>query len=344
MYDISSFVLLFGDLMKSLLLTTFYLLSICAVIGCSKNSPDDSDNSQNDAAEKKVVGILVQTTQNPFFIDFKNACEEELGSSYQIQFFGGENDADKQAKQITDLVNQKVDALLITPCNANAVGAPIRDANAAGIPVFTADTACLDTDVKIINHVATDNYDGGKLAGKAMIKALNNRGGKILILDYEQAESCQQRVRGFKEAIAAYNKNPMNENAQIEIVAQLPSGAEENASRQQMKDAIKGDRDLVGVFAINDPAAIGAVSAIEEENLQDQIKVIGFDGQMIGKLAIRDGRIFADPVQFPKRMGKLSAQYIKKYFAGEEVQPVHMIKPELYYREDALADPELKDK
>ncbi|MEM7457563.1 MAG: sugar ABC transporter substrate-binding protein, partial [Planctomycetota bacterium] len=70
---------------------------------------------------------------------------------------------------------------------------------------------------------------------------------------------------------------------------------------------------------------------------------IGFDGQKIGKIAIRDGRIYADPVQFPKRMGQLSAQFIKNYFAGEDVPPVEMIPPELYFQADALADPELAD-
>lgn len=315
-----------------------FALFVAAMLGCN-NSGDESGET---SSEKKVVGILVQTTANPFFLDLANAAQEELGSEYKVEIFGGENNADRQAKQIADLVNNKVDVLLITPCNANAVGAPIRDANKAGIPVFTADTACLDPDVKIENHVATDNYAGGKLAAQAMIEALNNQGGKIVILDYEQAESCQERVRGFREVIDQYNQDSANKDTQINIVSQLPGGAEETASQQQMKDAIKGDRDLVGVFAINDPSAIGAVSAIEEESMQDQIKVVGFDGQKIGKLAIKSGRIFADPIQFPKKMGRMSAQYIKKYFAGEEIPKQEMIAPELYYQADALKDPELE--
>ena len=321
------------------------LILILAILGfgsCNKAVDRDGDGNAGSKNDKKTVGILVQTTVNPFFLDLKNAAEKELGDDYEVIFLGGDNNADRQAKQITDLVVQKVDALLITPCNANAVGGPIRDANAAGIPVFTADTACLDTDAKIENHVATDNYAGGKLAGDAMIMALGGKGGNILVLDYEQAESCQERVRGFKEVIDAHNKDSKNADAQIVIVASLPSMAEEAASQKQTKDALKSNRDLVGVFAINDPAALGAVSAIEEEQLQDQIKVIGFDGQKIGKLAIRDGRIFADPVQFPKKMGKLSAEYIKKYFAGDEIPAVHMIQPELYFQADAKADKDLE--
>ncbi len=319
-------------------LSLFSILGLAFVLGCGGGNGGEKKDK---AGSKKKVGILVQTTVNPFFNELAEAAKEELGDEYEVTILGGDNKADTQAKQIKDLVVQKYDVLLITPCNANAVGAPIRDANDAGIPVFTADTACLDKDANIESHVATDNYAGGKLAGQAMIQALDGKGGKILILDYEQAESCQERVRGFREVIKAFNDDPKNENSKIEIVSQLPGMAEEAASQKQMKDALKADRDLVGVFAINDPSALGAVAAIEEEKLQAQIKVIGFDGQKIGKLAIREGQIFADPIQFPKRMGKLSAQYIKAYFAGDDYPKQTMIPPELYFQKDALADKEL---
>lgn len=301
--------------------------------GCSESAS---------GAKQKTVAVLVQTTVNPFFLDLAEAARQELGASYKVIILGGDNNADTQAKQIRDLLVQKVDAFLITPCNANAVGAPIREANAAGIPVFTADTPCLAPDAKIVNHVATDNHAGGRLAGKAMIEALGGKGGKILVLDYEQAESCQQRVKGFREVIDAHNAAPANANARIEIAAQLPGQAEEAASQRQTKDALKATRDLVGIFAINDPSALGAVSAVEEERLQERIRIIGFDGQKIGKLAIRDGRIFADPIQFPRKMGQLSAQAIKDHFAGKDVRKQLMIEPELYYRKDAQSDPELK--
>lgn len=324
------------------MIRTFIYLSVTSLLLLSVGCGGETANNDRET-DRKTVAILVQTTVNPFFLDLAEATQAKLGDTYEVTIMGGDNNADKQAKQIKDLIVQEVDALLITPCNANAVGAPIRDANAAGIPVFTADTACLDPDAKIISHVATDNLKGGELAGQAMIQALDSKGGKILILDYEQAESCQQRVAGFRTIIEQHNAAAENANAQIEIVAQLPSKAEEAAARNQTKDALNSNRDLIGVFAINDPAALGAVAAIEEANLQDQIKVIGFDGQKIGKIAIRDGRIYADPIQFPRQMGEISGQHIEDYFAGEEVPAVYMIPPKLYFQADALADESLSN-
>ena len=50
-------------------------------------------------------------------------------------------DPDKQDRQIKDFIAKKVSAIIISPCNAHAVGASIKSANQAGIPVFMADTA-----------------------------------------------------------------------------------------------------------------------------------------------------------------------------------------------------------
>ena len=311
--------------------------------GCSKSDRENGSVSSGTPIdlEKKTVAILVQTTANPFFNDFAEAARAELGEDYDVVIVGGDNDADTQAKQIRDFIVQGVDALLITPCNANAVGTQIREANRARIPVFTADTAVLDENVDILCHVATDNYGGGKLAGQAMLEALNHRGGKIMVLHFEQAQSCQARVQGFTEVINAHNADPDNRDAQITIIGEYESMALEKPAYDITTDVLKANRDLVGVFAINDPAALGAVKAIEEDNLQDQIKVIGFDGQKIGKLAIRDGRIFADPVQYPEQMGQKVAAHIKDYFRGIAPPKLEEIPAKLYYKADADQDPDL---
>ena len=252
--------------------------------GCGKGS----EKAGSKTGEKKVIAILLQTTTNPFFNELSDAAKSEAeGKGWEVIVVGGDNDPVKQAKQIKDFIAKKVDAMLITPVNAKAVGAPIREANEAGIPIFTADTACLDKEAKIVSHIATDNYSGGKLAGDAMVKALGGKGGKILILNYNVAQSCIDRVKGFKEVIEAHNAKATD--AKIQIVAELASEAMEKPAHKATMDTLEGNRDLVGVFAINDPAALGAVAAIEEKKLQSQIKVIGFDGQPKGKRAIHRG-------------------------------------------------------
>ena len=98
---------------------------------------------------------------------------------------------------------------------------------------------------------------------------------------------------------------------------------------------------MAGIFAINDPSALGAWNALEEAGKQDQIVIIGFDGQLDGKKAIREGKIYADPIQFPDKMGLVTAQNIIKYLNGEDFQKIELIPTKLYRKVDAETDPKL---
>ena len=78
-----------------------------------------------------------------------------------------------------------------------------RKANQAGVPVFTCDLKCVAEGADVQAHVGSDNLQGGRLAGEAMIEALGDSGGKVLVVHFPQANSCQLRVQGFKEVIDA---------------------------------------------------------------------------------------------------------------------------------------------
>ena len=54
------------------------------------------------------------------------------------------------------------------------------------------------------------------------------------------------------------------------------------------------------------------------------------------------GKIFADPIQYPDRIGREAARIIARYFEGEEVPPEMLIPTTLYRRANALEDPLLK--
>lgn len=95
-------------------------------------------------------------------------------------------------------------------------------------------------------------------------------------------------------------------------------------------------------FAINDPSALGAWVALDSAQKTAQVKLIGFDGQPEGKKAIREGKIYADPIQYPDRIARTTFECIRKYFAGEKLPPEILIPTGLYRKADAENDPEAK--
>jgi ribose transport system substrate-binding protein len=299
-----------------------------------------------DAGDKPVkargaIGLSVLTLTNPFFkVIADNMAAEARKHGYEVIVTSGEFDVAKQQDQIKDFLVRKVAAIVLTPCDSKSIGPAIQEANAAGIPVFTADIACLTKGAKVVSHIATDNYGGGKLAAVAMIEALGGKGShKVAIIDHPEVESVILRTKGFEEEIARANKRA---DLDIQIVKKLPGGGARDRSFRTAQDILQTHPDLKGIFAINDPSALGACAALEKAGKGDQVVLIGFDGQPEGKQAIKKGQIYADPIQFPDRIGRVTVQTIVKYFEGEEVPPEVLIPTALYRKADAEKDPELK--
>jgi ribose transport system substrate-binding protein len=165
-------------------------------------------------------------------------------------------------------------------------------------------------------------------------------GGKVAILHFKLANSCIERVNGFSDAIDTHNAK--KKTGKIQIVAELPGGAAKDESYHATRDALQAYPDLAGIFAINDPSALGAVAAIEEVNKADQVKIIGFDGSLNGRQAIKEGRIIAAPIHFPERMGVQTMKTMIKYLKGKKVTSEQLIPMELYRRVDAQKDPSLE--
>jgi len=321
------------------------LCMVCLWSGCSGSSskPDTGNKPAGNASAKpgestKTIGISILTTANPFFVEISDSVKEAAKKAgYELISVSGEYDANKQQNQVKDFIVQKVSAIILTPCDSRAVGTAILEANAAGIPVFTADIASIAPGAKVVTHVATDNYSGGRQAAIAMIEALGGQ-GKVAILDFPQVESVMLRTKGFREELEEQKKN---KGVTTEIVAVLPGDAAKDKSYKATQDLLQSHPDLNGIFAINDPSALGCYAALENAGLADKIKIVGFDGQIDGKRAIRDGKIYADPIQFPVRIGQETTAAILKYLNGEDVPAEILIPTELYRQSDGKSDTSL---
>lgn len=292
------------------------------------------------APTRGTIGASLLTLDNPFFkVIGDNLAAEGRKQGYDVIVVSGDKDVAKQSNQVKDFIVKKVSAIVLSPCDSKSIVPVIQEANAAGIPVFTVDVPCNEPGVKLVTQIATDNYGGGKEAGAAMIEALGERGGKVAVLHLKQVESCQLRVKGFREVIDAHNASG---KPKLDIVAELESGGAKDLGYKAAEDTLQAHADLRGIFAINDPAALGARAALEKAGKEKQVVIIGFDGQPEGKQAIKDGKIYADPIQFPDKMGVQLVQSIMTWSRGLPQPPQILIPTQLYRQTDAQQDPELK--
>lgn len=338
----------------------FTLVVAVAVLGCGGGSGVDvsvtSSEGETQAgssdpsaagtpgapAEKRgTIGYSAMDMGNPFFEIIKDNLERDANAAgFDLVVENAGRDVKAQSEHLDAFIAKRVAAIVLNPVDRDSAGPSIKRANEQGIPVFTCDTQCVAEGIDIAGHVGTDNLGGGKLAGQAMVEVLGESGGKVFIVDYPSANSCVLRVEGFREVIDAHNKG--REKGRIEIVGQQNGEGEPTLGKTVTEAAIQANHDLAGVFAINDPSGLGAYTALEQAGKTEQVTIVAFDGHKEGKQAIKDGKFFADPIQFPDRMGVLTMENILKYLKGEEFEKMTLLPTALYRKADADKDPELE--
>ncbi|HBZ00673.1 MAG TPA: sugar ABC transporter substrate-binding protein [candidate division Zixibacteria bacterium] len=294
--------------------------------GCGKSEK----KTENKGGQNRglTIGVTLLTRTHPFYQDLEAGLQEAAKENgYTLLVTAGEFDVAKQKDQIQDFIVRKVDAIIVSPCDSKSIGTAIAAANAAGIPVFTADIACLAEGVKVICHTASDNVAGGRLAAQAISQAIGGS-GTVAIIDHPEVESVIQRVKGFEEELA---KSP-----NITVVAKLSGHGVKDQAFRTTEDILQAHPDLSAIFGINDDSALGALAAVEKAGKSGKVKIVGFDAVPEAREAIKAGKIYADVIQKPNEIGRKTIEAITAYISGGTVAPVNLIPCGLFTQKDAI--------
>jgi ribose transport system substrate-binding protein len=288
----------------------------CALVvatGCSKSADTTSTSSTTtSAAGGKTIGVSIQNREAQFYQDMESGMKAEAQKyGYTVNVVDASRDNSKQQSQVEDFISQKVAAIVLTPYDSQAIGSAIVEANKAGIPVFTADIANASSQGTVVSHIASDNVQGGGQAGKLMCAALP-AGGAVAILDEPEVTSVQDRVRGFKAALASGCPK-------VTIVADIDGGGERAKASSATEDILQSHKDLKGIFGINDDSALGAAKAVDAAGLTGKIAVIGYDATPEARDAIKKGSMYGDAIQHPDQIGAKTVDAIADSFAGKTV-------------------------
>jgi ribose transport system substrate-binding protein len=254
-----------------------------------------------------VIGVSIQNREAQFYQDMEAGMKTEAAKyGYTVNVVDASRDNAKQQSQVEDFISQKVAAIVLTPYDSKAIGSAIVEANKANIPVFTADIANTSSEGTVVAHIASDNVQGGAQAGKLMCEAVGTS-GSVAILDEPEVTSVQDRVLGFKKALATGCPG-------VKIVADIDGGGERARASSATDDILQAHKDLKGVFGINDDSALGAAKSIEAAGLKGKVAVIGYDATPEAQVAIKNGSMYGDAIQHPDQIGAQTIDAIHDYF------------------------------
>jgi ribose transport system substrate-binding protein len=230
----------------------------------------------------------------------------------------------KQKGDVADVLQQKPAAVFLNPVNWEGVKGTLLEAKRQNVPVIVVDAPVSDPDL-VLCQVASDNVEAGQLACQALAKLKPD--AKIVIVHYSVNKACIDRVDGFKAEMA---KHP---GMTLLDTRDAPGTTE--AVRPIMRDMLGRFANLDAVFPINDPGALGCISAIESAGRAGQVTVVTVDGSQEGVRAIQAGKLHSTSAQFPKEIGKVAAEKAYDHLAGKPVEKDIKIPVKLITRENA---------
>lgn len=259
-------------------------------------------------AKERVVGVTL-LTRDVFYQELEKGMQEGAkGRGITLRIQSAEKDLNLQTTQVENFVVQGVDALVICPVDSTGIGTAIERANRTGIPVFTADIRAQEA--KVVCHIASDNRQGGRLAGEYLAKLLGYE-GEVAIIDHPEVTSVQERVAGFKEAISRHQG--------MKIVDEPSAGGDRDKAMVITQNMLLAHPKLRGIFGINDNTALGAMAALEAAGRRE-VFVVGYDATPEAKQAIRKGGpLKADVIQYPGTIGRVTMATVAGFLEGQAV-------------------------
>lgn len=275
------------------------------------------------AGENFTIGLAVSNLQADFFNQIKQAAEAEAkDQGIEIITVDAKGDATSQVNQIQDLLTREVDALIYLPAGATAASVPIREAKAAGVPVVCIDR---NPDTPGDTFIATDSVAAARELGQWVAKQTGGKGNLAMLQGQIGTTPEQERDKGFTEGIAG---------TEIKIVAKQLAEWAQDKGFAVAQDLLQANPDINIFFGQCDATAMGAAQAVKVAGVTEKILIVGFDGDVAGLNAVRDGVIDATMTQQTQRMGRLGVQSAIKLAKGESVPALQLLPATLTTKEN----------
>ncbi len=196
--------------------------------------------------------MTFQELNNPYFVSMQKALNEAAASiGAQVFVTDAHHDVSKQVSDVEDMLQKKIDILLVNPTDSTGIQSAVTSAKKAGVVVVAVDA---NANGPVDSFVGSKNYDAGVMSCEYLGKAIGST-GEVAILDGIPVVPILERVRGCKAALAKFPN--------IKLV-DTQNGKQERATALSVtENMIQAHPNLKGVFSVNDGGSMGALAAIE---------------------------------------------------------------------------------
>lgn len=261
------------------------LAGLTATTALAAGACSDASGSADDEV---VIGFAVPVLSNPYWkanADFAEDIAEQLGAEL-IVVDAGEKE-DQQLKNMQDLVAQGVDGIVFGPITSELGPALLEVCDQAGIPCAAmARKPSIEPDDDNADHYAGYVVADDRGDGAAAAHALADAGAeRVVAMSGLQGNSVADgRLEGFLDAAEEIDLEVLSTHRPVE----LPEDGLDTTTNFLAEHPGPG---FDGLFAFNDSSAIGAIEALDQAGVTDQVTVAAIDGTAEGVRAVEEGRL-----------------------------------------------------
>ncbi|GAB3969362.1 substrate-binding domain-containing protein [Actinoallomurus acanthiterrae] len=278
------------------------VLSLVAA-GCGKDSRSGGEIT---------VGLITKTDTNPFFVKMKEGAQKEArAKGVKLMTAAGQfvGDNPSQATAVENMIAAGVKGILITPSDARAIVPSLRKARAKGIVVIALDTPP-DPQSAADALFATNNLNAGILIGKYAKASFGSKPAKIAMLDSTPGSTVGTlRHNGVLQGFGLKQDDPR-------IVCRQNTLSDAAGGRIAMKYCLRKASDINLVYAVNEPTALGAFTALKAAGKEKNVMIVSVDGGCTGVKAVQSGQIAATSQQYPLKMASQGVDSVVDFAKG----------------------------
>lgn len=288
------------------------VLLFMAACGSAKNNGSQAADTPKptQGAKKLKIGYAINTLNNPFFVAVKAGAEKEAAKQgVDLAVVNANDNLATQLSGVEDLIQKKIDVLILDPVDSQGTVPAVESANKAGIKVIT--TGRQVNGGNIVTHLGYNEIKHGTTAGEFMAKQLNGKGNVVELQGIMGTNVAQDRSKGFQEGV--------KKSAGIKIVATQSADFDRAKALTVMENILQAQPQIDGVYAANDEMALGALQAIKAANRKG-IVIVSNDGTADALQAIKAGDIAGTMAIYPNQYGQKAVQIAVDVASGKSVE------------------------
>lgn len=300
-------------------------LLVSLATGCDKgDGKSGGASSSSSSSSGKTIGVVPKGTSHVFWRSVHAGAEKagkELGVAIKWDGPPDEKEINTQDRIIGDMQSRGVDALVVAPVDKTALTTTLENAKKK-MPVVVFDSGSDFKDYTAF--VATDNFKGGQLAGRHMLKLLEGQQGvEVALIRYAAGSaSTLERENGFLDVVKKARPD-------LKLYEDQFAGSTGDEASRLMGNMLQAHPNIGAIFASNESTTRGALGALDQAKKLGKVKFVGFDASAELVDALDKGQIQALVLQDPVQMGYRSVKAAVAAIRGEQVVKEQPIEPTL---------------